>query len=588
VSRFDHAVRAALVGIVAVAMSGCALIPTSGPVQQVSQPAAGDGVPQVDVEPVAPVIDGTPDQILAGFLAAVSSGSANRFAVARQYLTPQAAQVWDPTQAVTIYDSAGPAPIITDESVVLKDPVVGSLDADGRYTAQSEPEFSHSFAMTKVNGQWRIGDPGPGVLISQYRFEQAYRAVPVYFFDPLLDRLVAENLYMNWADASPTTAVEGLLKGPSAWLSPAAVTALPPQAKLAVSSVPVNYGVAQVSLTQPALGLSEDQKVQAAAQLLWTLRAFSAVTGLRIDVDGAPLSVRGQSPDGVVRLDAVSGYMPVEQPASQEAIGLVDGVVARLPAIPASRPQPIAGPLGTTGWGDTPVHIALGSDGASLALTSETSLWLGSAINGKPAHLVFHAAGLTRPQINSEGTWVVSSGSTEADPPQIWLVNPAGYVQHTSLDDLAGATVTAFRVSPDRTRVVLVANVGGRDQVGFLRIRSVAPLMVDGWRPLLVNTGRGTLATCLDVGWTSATQLAILATASADASVSAYRMDVDAASVQSMGPLSGDPPVALALLPQEPGVTAMAVTSAGVVLRYEDTTRWTVVATGFSTVALPG
>ncbi|MCL2652374.1 MAG: LpqB family beta-propeller domain-containing protein [Propionibacteriaceae bacterium] len=569
--------------LLVLTLTGCSLIPTSGSVQQVDQPPVGGGAPRVDIEPATPVEDGTPDQILGGFLAAVWSGNANRFNVARQYLTPQAALDWDPAAQVTIYDSNGHAPTVTDQSAKLKAPVLGVV-VDGRFTAVNQPDYSQDFEMTKVNGQWRIGNPGPGIIISSYAFKQAFKAVPVYFFDPSLDHLMTENLYMNWGDATPTATVEGLLNGPSAWLSPAAVTVIPPQTKLAVSSVPVESGVAQLTLSSEIQGLSESQKVQMVSQIWWTLHeSFPTITGLTITVDGTTFAVPG-SVGGVVRQSTVNAYAPVDLTGSTAEFGLLaDSTLTQLSSVDGATPAPIAGPLGTA-WGDTPTGLAIGLDGVSVALTSPTSLWIGSITSSSPPAKAFDAPGLTRPQINQDGVWAVSQGPT----PAMWLVGPSGPPQHADLTDLAGATVTAFRVAPDRTRVAVVASIGGQDVVGLMHVESLSPLVVTGWRPLVVNTDRGLLATCSDIGWVSASQLVVLATTSQNGSAAVYRTDVDAATVVSMGPIS-DQPIAMAVTPRtDGGTTAVALTAAGVALRYEDTTRWTAGASGLIAVALPG
>ena len=573
-----------LLSLVAVMLAGCSLIPTSGPVQQVGQPPVGGGAPPVDIEPATPIQNGTPDQILGGFLAAVWSGNANRFNVARQYLTPQAALDWDPSAQVTVYDSNGHAPTVTDQSAKLKAPVLGVV-TDGRYTAVNQPDYSHDFAMTQVDGQWRIGDPGPGIIVSSYAFEQAYKAVPMYFFDPSLDHLLTENLYMNWGDATPTATVEGLLNGPSAWLSPAAVTVIPPQTKLAVSAVPVESGVAQLTLSNEIQGLSQAQRVQMVSQIWWTLHgSFPTITGLTITVDGAAFAVPGQGADGVVTQATVNAYAPADLTTSTSEFGLLaDATLTDLSTTSNATPAPMAGPLGTA-WGDTPTGLAVGSDDTTVALTSPTSLWVGSTISDQPPTKAFDAPGLTRPQVNQDGVWAISQGPV----PVMWLVGGDGSSQQVELTDLAGATVTAFRIAPDRTRVAVVANLGGQDVVGFMLIESLSPLVVTGWRPLVVNTDRGLLATCLDVGWVSASQLVVLATTSQNGSATVYRMDMDAASVTSMGPIS-DQPVALAVTPRtDGGTTAVALTASGTALRYEDTTRWTAVASGLVAVALPG
>jgi len=580
-----RAITVILLPLLAVMLAGCSLIPTSGPVQQVGQPPVGGGAPPVDIEPATPVENGTPDQILGGFLAAVWSGNANRFNVARQYLTPQAALDWDPSTQVTVYDSNGHAPTATDQSAKLKAPVLGIVTG-GRYTAVNQPDYSHDFQMTQVDGQWRIGDPGPGIIVSSYAFEQAYKAVPVYFFDHTSSHLLTENLYMNWGDATPTAAVEGLLSGPSPWLSPAVVTVIPPQTKLAVSSVPVENGVAQLTLSSEIQGLSQAQRVQMVSQIWWTLHSsFPTITGLTINVDGASFAVPGQDTDGVVTQTTVSTFAPPDLSAPTGEFGLLagDDALTDLTAAVGATPAPMPGPLGAA-WGDTPTGLAVGADNTTVAMTSATSLWIASTGSATPPTKAFDAPGLVRPQINSDGIWDIAQGPV----PVMWLVGQDGSAQQIELTDLAGATVVAFRVAPDRTRVAIVADIGGQDVVGFMRIENLAPLTVTGWRPLVVNTDRGLMATCSDVGWVSATQLVVLATTSQDGSAAVYRMDMDAASVTSMGPIS-DQPVALAVTPRtDGGTSAVVLTAAGTALRYEDTTRWTVIASGLAVVALPG
>jgi len=569
----------------AIALTGCAEIPISGPVVQVSQQPVASDTPPVDVEPAPPVRDGNPDAILSGFLTAVASGSPTRFAIARQYLTPLAAEEWDPTQGVTIYSSDGPAPIVTDQSAVLKTPVIGQIDAEGHFTAVEEPDYSHNFAMVQDSeGQWRIDDPGQGIFVSQYRFQSSFKVVPVYFFNRSLDKLVVENIYMNWADATPAAAVEALLRGPSAWLSPAAVTVIPAQTKLFVSSVPVQDGVAQVSLTPAAAGLSDIQQVQMAAQLLSTLQAVSSsITGVRIDVAGVPLVI-GQDPGGVVRADTIGAYTAVAAPSSQDAYGLLDdGSVVKLPGSSTQDAEPVPEPIG--GWGGVPQSLAVSPDGSTLAVVTEASLWRASTTSGASANKLFDATGLVRPQIDNGGIWAMSK---DGDTPELWLVNNSGNVQSVDLTEMAGATIIAFRVSPDRARIAVIAKIGDADVLGLLRISSTAPLAADGWRPLVVDTGRGTLDKGYDVGWASSMQLLVLASATKDASSVVYRLDVDAALVESLGPIGDDTPIGLAVQPRSDAQVVLVVTTSGMVLRYEDRTRWVSLVGGVTSIALPG
>lgn len=572
--------------VLAMVLAGCTGIPTSGPVEEVNPSAVDGGAPAVDIEPAEPVPGGDPDAILAGFLTAVLSSNPNRYTVARDYLTPQAAENWDPSSGVTVYSSDGTASIVTDKSAVLKVPVIGRIDTDGHYTAVADSAFSHNFDMERdSDGQWRINNPGTGIFVSQDGFQRSYRAVPVYFFNRALDRLVVENLYMNWGDATPTSAVAGLLRGPSAWLSPAALTVIPPQTKLAVLSVAVQDGVAQVSLTGPASGLTDTQQVQLAAQLWWTLQGFTGITGLRIDVEGQPMSVPGQDAAGVVRASTVGDYRPIMTTPSPNAFGIVKGGgIVQLDAAPGVDPQPVPGPLGVGNWGDVPLRLAVGADGTSLAMTSATALWVGSTTNGQAPQKRLEAPSLTQPQIDDAGVWVISGGPV----PILHLVKGDATIVSVKLSELAGAHIIAFRVAPDQTRIAVLAHIGQADVLGLLRITSTSPLKAGGWRQLFVETGRGPLASCLDVGWLSPSRLVVVASAAKDASVAAYRLDVDAAVVENIGPVGGDTPAAVSVQPRVEGSSTYVVTAGGTVLRYEDRTRWTPLASGILAVAQAG
>jgi len=325
-----------------------------------------------------------------------------------------------------------------------------------------------------------------------------------------------------------------------------------------------------------------------AAQMLSTLRAVSpGITGVRIDVAGVPLAVPGSDDDGVVRADAITAYTTSVSPLSQDAYGLLpDASVVRLPSSPAGLLAPVPGPLGhpEPDWGDIPDYLAVDPNGSTLALATESSLWLASTRNGHPANKRFDATGLIRPQIDAGGVWAISHNEV----PELWLVPNTGQVVSAPLPELEGATIVSFRVSPDRSRIALVARFEDAEVLGLMRISSMSPLAADGWRPLVVDTGRGTLDKCLDVGWASAMQLMVLASTTKDASPVVYRLDVDAALVTSLGPIGDDTPVGLAVQPRNDAPVIMVVTGSGEVLRYEDSTRWTQLASDLSTIALPG
>ncbi|NTW40774.1 MAG: hypothetical protein HGA44_12980, partial [Cellulomonadaceae bacterium] len=162
------------VALVAVlVMAGCAAIPTQGPIRDgdVVVPEPGP-VFQVADDPLP---DGSPEEIVNGFLNAGAAGLSDEFVVARKYLTSAANAEWDPTARVLVYPLNGGGPVIDardDGSVVVSVPVEGSLDAAGIYT-EAPPEAHEELGLQLERdsaGQWRIASLGDVVLLSASSF----------------------------------------------------------------------------------------------------------------------------------------------------------------------------------------------------------------------------------------------------------------------------------------------------------------------------------------------------------------------------------------------------------------------------------
>jgi hypothetical protein len=106
-----------IAALVAPLLAACAVIPTSGPIQQGAEVGVEttDQVIRVIARP--PQSDMTPTEIVSGFLQA-SASFEDDHAVAREYLTPQAAVMWDPSINVSVYDGV---PTIVPDGVTAVD-----------------------------------------------------------------------------------------------------------------------------------------------------------------------------------------------------------------------------------------------------------------------------------------------------------------------------------------------------------------------------------------------------------------------------------------------------------------------------------
>jgi len=570
---------------IGLVLSGCTGIPTRGPVQQVNLPGNPSQPYPINIAPVPPEDGATPAAILDGFLATVASSSVNRFDVARGYLTPEAAAAWDPHAATTIYESTGHPPVTTASSAVVQAPVIGRLDPAGHFTAVYEPEFRHDFGLVQSGGQWRISDPGTGLLLPQYLYDSYYQSVPVYFLNPDGRHVVAEHVHLNQVDATPTGTMQALLWGPSAWLGPAVRTAIPAGTALATPSVVVDGGIAQVSLTDQASGLGADQLVQLAAQVLWTLSRFSSISGVHLTVRGATLTIPGQDAAGVLTWMSVASYLPFPEPTSRDGLVVQNSLLARVAAA-VPGPVPVPGALGRPGGAGDLSGLAVSGDLGMTATVSADATQLRISNGGAPPVTVLAGRGLTRPQIDwTRAAWVFRAG--ESGP--VLARCGATACDQAAVTDLPGSVV-AFRISPDQTRIAVIVTDGTAATLGLLRLSTTDGLRADGWRTIPATTPRGVLTRFRDVAWTGDTQFLVLGATASDGYDSTYLLDADGSFVAAEGPSEDVQATSLAALPRaESGLTALLLTAGGAVRRFDTPTQWPVlVPSGVTAVAVAG
>ena len=577
-----------LVTLLALVLAGCTSFPTSGPVEQVSVAAVPDGRARgIDVAAQAPVSGASPEAILEGFFSA-SESPGDGYLVARQFLTPEAAGDWRPESGIRVFDATGQTRVVTaDGSAVLRAPLVGRLDPEQVFTAVYEPDFTHNFQMTQVDGEWRIGNPGPGILMSIQRFHRAFQSVPVYYLDAGGERLVSAQVFLRQSDVnpqSPDALVRALISGPGSWLRPAVLDALPTEVQSLGTRVDAD-GVAHVNLSEEIEALTAEQRIQAAAQLLFTLDHFDTITGLSIEANGRQLSIRGTDADGVVRMTTVARFAPDRPVVSRDLFGVRDGAVIRIGEAPGGVVSTLPGPLGG-GWEETPGQLAVSWAGDRLGVLSEDAerLFTAGTLNTQP-ELRYSGTRLVKPQFDASGMlWTIDNTDGGPVAVRVGQQGDAALVQLPELDD---ARVIAFRISPDMTRMAVIAEFGTVQQLGFLRLRGNDQLIVDGWRPLPVNTSRGLVTHLRDVAFVSPNRILVLGAGERDPAFTVHSLDVDAAQVTSQGPLSDVDPVSLTAMPVGTVNAVAVVTAANLGLRYEAQYRWTSLITDVTDLAYP-
>ena len=541
--------RAALALLAVPLMAACASIPTSGPIQQGVEVGveSTDQVIRVIARPPQP--DMTPTQIVSGFLQA-SGSFEDDHAVARQYLTPEAAVMWDPSRSVSVYDGV---PTIVPEGVTAVDMTatrVGSIDDEGRYEVGAPGGLiSETFSMEFVGGNWRIATPPQGLLLSRSDVERAFRAFEVYFLDPTFETLVPDPRYFPVDGPTAATALtRALLRGPTEWLAPAVRTGFPDGTALAVDAVPVVEGIARVDL-DPQVRLADEETRRAfSAQLTWTLRQVPGVRFLDLNAGGQVLDVEGTP--NPQPMDAWPAYDPNAMPGGSSPLGILGGRVIDLVRTP---PLPIPG---GAGLGSPPLDgLAVSLTGRLIAaLDTDAQLWLGAVAPGAELVAAPVEPGQSRPSFGrGDEAWVVGPDGT------LRRVDPEGSAVVVPVDGLhPKAELESIAISRDGTRAALTIRRGPRTFImlaiitvreGALRVES--PMRVDN-----------RLTTVSDVAWADDDRLVALGVEGAGAP-GVFEIDLSRWQVRSLGAPPGTVRIAAA-----PGSPILAATQDGRIWAY--------------------
>ncbi|WP_116947312.1 LpqB family beta-propeller domain-containing protein [Jiangella endophytica] len=478
----------------AAVVAGCSEIPTSGPVIDAGAvgPQPDEQGRYIEVIEAPPRPGMTPKEIVDGFIEAMASYQPG-YETAQEYLTDEAAASWDPYARVAVHYEAKPVTNqLSDNVVHVETTPRGEIGSDGAFREDVPPSSPPDFdlRLEQVNGEWRIANPPPGILISDFSLEREYQARNVYFFDPGFEVLVPDVVYLPRTanDATATLLARKVLSGPTDWLAPAVATAFRPEAELGLNGVPVRDGVATVELSSDAALAGPEEQERMVAQLAWTLGVLPEVEKVRVLANNVPL-LQGDplSPHD----PPLSAYDPsvLQSGTPLYAIGET-GVVS----VSDGELIPVPGPLGEQADArEVAVNLA-GNRGVVIS-GDHTTVRVASFGEDEPLDVLFTGVDLTSPAWDRTGlVWAVDHG---VDGPGIVVTRPDGQPVAVTAPDLAGRDVERLAVSPDGTRLALV--IGGEAMVANV-IRdadSDASIRIDQPRPI------GPAGVARDVAWSS-------------------------------------------------------------------------------------
>lgn len=426
----------------ALALTGCAGIPTSGPVGTFT---IGDDTSddRLLTLPDGPQDGQTPAEVLAGFLAAQRAPQ-NNYSIARLFLSDEFRAEWLPTSLVRVTDSPmSPEPNGGDDRLRIAATVQATVDETGVYKElrPAEPQaLDYEFALND-DGEWRISAAPKGTVLSNRGFERSFVAYPLYFFDPSGTALVPD---VRWFPDTATRAeriVRQLLAGPAPWYQNGVlITSFPTGSKLETDGVTVESGTATVALSAEAGGQDADTRWRMQQQLRVSLLALGEVKAVQMTAGGFPIEVSSGK-------TAESSFL-----AKSDPLGLAEGGFGYLTA---STTDPVPG-ISESVQQLGPLGATLGRDAEVAAVRNAQGVWR-VAVDEAPV-LVDGRAGLIDPSIDARG-FVWTAVGDHAD--SIRAIDPAGGVHEMPAPNLDGA-ILAAKVSRDGARLLIATQgVGG-------------------------------------------------------------------------------------------------------------------------------
>ena len=319
-------IKKAFLLITSLVLTGCASIPTQLDVQ-----SGPDIAPEAQQEfayytPSGPSFNATSQEIVSGFLAAGTS-PLNDYAVAREFLSDDFAQRWNPENQ-TVIRAGAPVFRQAGESLVVVELSAGArIDEQGRYEDSVELTTTNlRFRVSLQDGQWRISSAPNLTVVTPPVFSVVFNAFPVYFLDSSTDSLVPDLRWFPTKTSTPTRLVNALLAGPSAWLSSGVRSAIPDGTQLTISAVRILNRVAQVDLDSDALAAGQQDRRNLFGQLRSTLLQLPGVDDISLSVNGAfqDISPGGAEPNDEMSLSYVlkpTGVEPLTSIGSMPLTG---------------------------------------------------------------------------------------------------------------------------------------------------------------------------------------------------------------------------------------------------------------------------
>lgn len=429
-----------LSAMLVLALAGCASIPTTGAVY------AGVALPdtnsiEVDILARGPQDGDSQEQILQGFLAAAASPKLD-YAVAREFLTSDFSKTWKPDSSATVDQSADRSTSATsDASIALRIKPMATVSDEGVYTtSQSGSAETRNFSFTQVNGQWRISQAPQGIVIDQPTFGIVFGSYSLQFFSPDWSYFVPDLRWFARRETTQTAIVRALITGPTSWLKPGVISAIPEGASLEADSVPLTGSTATVNLAVQTVPTSE-QLSRIQAQIQSSLIGLSGVSTVQLAINGTDENVATLVP------------MPTTPIVDSRPAVLTSNAFGYLSTVSA-QVQPFSG-ISDAVVKLAPSAAALGVNASMAAALTSVGIY---RVTAQGSAIVWAGSGWLAPTVDpGGGIWTSRAGKVE------WQGSDGGQAEFDP--GWNGSTATALAVSRDGTRIAAVVNSGGVERI---------------------------------------------------------------------------------------------------------------------------
>jgi hypothetical protein len=492
--------RVALAAIGCLVLAGCVRMPTEGPVVEPQVSTDVDGPPGFAFDPRPPQPGATADDIVTGFLEAMRATPV-RPTVARQFLSSEAAERWQPEQQVITYAELGSPAGGSSVQVPMTD--VNVYDARGAWQRTQKSRVL-SLGLVEEDGEWRIDQAPDALVVPDSWFDDSYVRASLYFFDPTSQILVPEPVFVPRGEQFASSLVRGLLTAPSTESGQVVRSYFPPGTTPGLS-VPIVSGIAEVSLTGDPDAVDRETGERMLAQLVWTLRQEGRINAVRLTVGGRAISFQDGSP--LVPLGIGSGYDPNGEGASNDVYALSRG---RVVSGDVGSFEETPGPLGQGDFHLRSLGVSISGSRVAAVSRSGSDLFVAptESPTGQVTKPVVGAVDLAAPDWDvRDRIWVLDRNGGRARV----IVVVGGVAGVVDVPGLSGRTVTRMLVSRDGSRLVAVVRGRKVDRVVSARVRHDPAGAIVGFTPLrtLPLPAEGS-ARIRDIGWRSATSVSVL------------------------------------------------------------------------------